>query len=102
MPREQLVEPSTGSITTVIDAPSRSWTPDSSLTIRTGALLSTAHAASSATRSSAYWPERSVRAAQLGAIDRGDGVAHRDGSRIEELEQRVGSHATGITSTTAL
>ena len=54
MPRAQFVEPSTGSSTTVIAAPARSCTPDSSLTIRTGARSSTAHAAASATRSSAY------------------------------------------------
>ena len=54
MPREQFVDPSTGSSTTVIVAPSRSCTPDSSLTIRTGARCRTRHASASATRSSAY------------------------------------------------
>src|SRR2546423_2048137 len=61
MQRAQCVEPSTGSMTTVTVAPARSCTPDSSLTTRAGARASTAQAAASATRSSAYWPDRAVR-----------------------------------------
>ena len=57
-----LLDPSTGSITTVIGALGVPVMPDSSLTIVAGTRCSTSSAASSATRSSAYWPGRSVRA----------------------------------------
>ena len=61
--REQLVEPSTGSTTTVIVGVAGPVQPDSSLTTadRRGVQHRRATAAS-ATRSSAYWPGRSVRA----------------------------------------
>ena len=54
IPREQFVEPSTGSTTTVVAASGGPLAPDSSLTTATPARASTATIAASATTSSAY------------------------------------------------
>ena len=103
MPREQFVEPSTGSITTVIVAPRRSCTPDSSLTMRTGSF--------------SQHGERGVVGDQVERVLAGDLVARsrrtigsiaatasRTAARglVEAVEQRLGRHRTGTTSTTAL
>src|SRR5919198_6342889 len=66
MPREALVDPSTGSTTTVTGAPCRPLHPDSSLSTATGARPSRPRTAPSATRSMAYWPGRPVRARRSG------------------------------------
>ena len=57
-----VVEPSTGSTTTVTVASGGPLRPDSSLTIATPDGASTSSTAASATTSSAYWPGTSVRA----------------------------------------
>ena len=62
MPREQFVDPSTGSTTTVISASSRPLHSDSSLRTRTGKAASAGRTAASAMVSRWYWPIRSVRA----------------------------------------
>src|SRR4051794_5994635 len=66
MLREALLDPSIGSITTVISASGGPVTPDSSLTINRARPPSTFIAATSATTSIAYWPGIEVRARRSG------------------------------------
>ena len=79
MCREQLVEPSTGSSTTVTGASSGPVQPDSSLSTRRPAACSTGSTAASATRSSAYCPGLSVRARRSVAPSGGQRTALRRG-----------------------
>ena len=91
-----------GSMTTVISASAAPCTPDSSLTMRTFALSRTAHAASSATRSSAYWPGlvRFGRAVPRGRCREPLRAPRRPCRRTVRSDRRASR--TGTTSTTAL
>ena len=66
--RDAFVEPSTGSMTTVIGAEAGPETPDSSLTTANSRPPSTPRAAASAIRSIAYWPGRAVRARRASPV----------------------------------
>ena len=103
MPRAQLVDPSTGSSTTVSSASTGPVQPDSSLSTRRPAACSTGSTAASATRSRRYWPGRSVRARRSVAAERGERAALRRGGDVEHGEEIVGRHrGAASTVTTAL
>ena len=93
MPREQFVEPSTGSMTTVTPAPARSCTPGllahdpdrRALEHRAGGRIGD--------EVERVLPGSLGAGPDVGARDRGDRVAHGRGGPVEEFEEVVGCHA---------
>ena len=92
MPREQFVDPSTGSTTTVISASSGPVHPDSSLSTRTGRAASTGRTAASATVSRWYWPMRSVRARRSIPVSPASAARCASAASAKHVEQVVGRH----------
>src|SRR6266536_1394049 len=97
MSREQFVEPSTGSRTTVIAASSGPLRPDSSLTTPTPASCRIGRIAASATRSRAYWPGRSVRARRAAPVS-----GASDALAASAASPKTASKSSGVTGGTLL
>ena len=102
MPREQFVEPSTGSMTTVM--------PRAGALVHPGLLAhdpdrrALEHCARGGVGEDVerVLPGSLGAGPDLGARDRSDRVAHGRGRTVEQLKELVGRHAYLTTSTTAL
>ena len=102
MPREQFVEPSTGSMTTVTPAPSS--LVDARLLAHDPDRRALEHRARGRVGGEVerVLPGPVGAGPEVGARDRGNRVAHGRGGLVEEFQELVGCHASLTTSTTAL